>query len=252
MLQVAWCSVPFLRENFGLSLLFMFCFGLYFMYVFNYHRSKQCIWKADTGSETSVLGLSKQLTGIYSQADRCICTWFMEFAYAWYDLCLWLIQQYNLYSVGGRSCRLIPMSRSPGVSSRPAVGCSCSPGSAVPPARHHTSSSCCPFSSGPQGFPRETGETSNQETLPHFCALVVQTSPDTAASRGLWAVLAAAWLGWGSLGSRGGPGTSTGTGTSTSTGSGTSAEPHHGYKLGRGSLACLKQRVPGNQFWTPN
>lgn len=67
------------------------------------------------------------------------------------------------------------MSRSPGVSSRPAVGCSCSPGSAVPPARHHTSSSCCPSSSSPQRFPRETGEMSNRETLPHFCALVVQT-----------------------------------------------------------------------------
>lgn len=89
---------------------------------------------------------------------------------------------------------------------------------------------------------------SNRETLPHFGALVVQTSPDTAASRGLWAVLAAAWLGRGPLGSRSGPGTSTGTGTSTSTGSGTSVEPHHGYKLGRGLLVCLKQRVPGNQF----
>lgn len=68
------------------------------MYGFYYHRSKQCIWEAHTGSETSVLGISRQLAGIYSPAARCICVWFMEFAYTWYDLYFWWTQQCYFHS----------------------------------------------------------------------------------------------------------------------------------------------------------
>lgn len=70
------------------------------MYGFYCHRSKQYIWEAHTGSETSVLGISKQLAGIYSPAARCICVWFMEFAYTWYDLYFWWTQQYYFHSAG--------------------------------------------------------------------------------------------------------------------------------------------------------
>lgn len=66
-----------------------FCFFLFYGF-FLLHRGKWCIWKAYTGSETPVLGISKQLTGPYSQAARCICMWFIEFAYTQYNLCLFI------------------------------------------------------------------------------------------------------------------------------------------------------------------
>lgn len=81
---MAWWSTPFLREDVGSFFFLTFCFAFFFF--LSCHRVKWCIWKAYTGSETSVLGISKQLMGSYSQAARCICMWFIEFAYTWYDL----------------------------------------------------------------------------------------------------------------------------------------------------------------------
>lgn len=111
-------------------LLFFFFILFYVVGFFYCHRGKWCIWKAYTGSETPVLGISKQLTGPYSQAARCICMWFIAFAYTQYDLCLfinttvWFIFCWgHAHRPGPHSPFLRPLLSGPGR----AAFCSCCP-----------------------------------------------------------------------------------------------------------------------------
>lgn len=125
--------MPFLREDFGLFFLLMFLFGFFYFMLFCFfycHRGKWCIWKAYTGSETPVLGISQQLTGPYSQAARCICMWLIELAYTQYDLCLFINTTVWFIFCWGHAHR--PGPRSPFLRPLPsglgrAAFCSCCP-----------------------------------------------------------------------------------------------------------------------------